>query len=355
MRSKASFVRLSQWEHWPTLAYYLPLLPFFMWRSLRAGHPVHYLTTNPGLLFSGNGTESKYHTLSLVPEAYIPKSLLIPAKRDNLTELSRIKDRGIEFPLIAKPDIGFRGYLVRKLENEGQLLKYLEHLHEDVIVQEFIPYMNEFGVFYHRMPGEAKGKITSLTIKRFLRVTGDGKSSLKDLILADERAFLYQDLFRIVHKERMGQVPAEGEQVTLSVIGNHSKGTQFLNGNHLISEQLTELMDSICNRMEGWYYGRLDIKYESLELLLQGASFKILEVNGIISEPTHIYDAGHQGASFINALRSINRHWEIMGRIALANHRERGIPYPKVIPYLQNMFWLRNHTKKLKRLNAMDF
>ena len=355
MRRNASFVKLTQWEHWPTLAYYLPLLPFFMWRSLRAGHPVHYLTTNPGLLFSGNGTESKFHTLSLVPERYTPKSLLIRADRDVNSVMANLKESGLGFPLIVKPDIGFRGYLVRKVENEQALHKYLAHVREDVILQEFVPHLNELGVFYHRIPGEIKGKITSLTIKRFLRVNGDGKKSLKELILADERAFLYQDLFQNMHKERMAEIPAAGEQVTLSVIGNHSKGTQFLNGNHLISERLTDLMDSICVQMEGWYYGRLDIKFESMERLLQGASFKILEVNGIISEPTHIYDAGYRGATFISALRSINRHWEIMGRIAVKNHRELGIPYPKVIPYLQNMFWLRSHTKKLKRLNAMDF
>lgn len=354
MKQNPAFVRLTQWEHWPAIVYYIPLLPFFFIRSLKAGHIIFFFIANPGLLYSGNGTESKFKTLGLLPEALKPKSWLVSKNVNFDAVAEKFEALGFEFPVIVKPDIGFRGYLVKKVNKMAELKSYLKKVNEDIIIQEFVPYKKELGIFYHRFPGEANGKITSITIKKFIQVTGDGKNNLSRLILNDERAFLYYDLFEKIHKEKMGFVYPEGEVITLSVIGNHSKGTQFINGNHLIDSKLENFIDGICNKIEGWYYGRLDIKYESFEQLLEGKSFKILEINGIISEPTHIYDAGHKDAGFLKALKSINAHWEIMGKIAQKVHHDQGVPYPEVIPLIKNLFWLRSHTKKLKKLNAKD-
>ena len=107
--------------------------------------------------------------------------------------------------------------------------------------------------------------------------------------------------------------------------------------------------------MNGFHYGRLDIKYRDLAALLAGEDFKVLEVNGIISEPTHIYDASHREASYLNALKTINRHWKIMSEIALVNHHKHRVPYPGVREYIGNLRWLRGYSKMLKKLNAQDF
>lgn len=355
MRRNPVFIKLTQWEHWPTLAYYIPLLPFFLWRSIRAGHPFFFTVTNPSILFSGVGTESKYKTLELLADELKPHSLLIKknTKRESISV--RINSHDFTYPIIAKPDIGFRGYLVKKIDSHEALLRYLYHVKEDVILQEFIPYENELGVFYHRIPGDEAGKITSVTIKKFIKIKGDGVLTLAQLIKNDERAFLYTDLFFNIHQDNLDKVLQQGEELTLSVIGNHSKGTQFLNGNHLIDNNLEKLINDVCKNIDGWYYGRLDIKYESYEQLLKGEAFKILEINGIISEPTHIYDASYKGASYFKALESINEHWSIMGKIARKLHREKKIAYPSVMAYAKNMIWLKSHTKKLKELNAKDF
>ncbi len=351
MKTKSFYTRLTQWEHWPTLVYYLPLTPFFILRSIKARHPFFYLATNPSILFSGNGTESKYKTLLLVPQKYRPKGTLI-LKTDNYqAAIKKIENERLEFPIIMKPDIGFRGYLVKKINSSEELKDYLIHVNENIIVQEFIPYKKELGIFYHRIPGEEKGKITSITIKKFIEVVGDGISTLSKLIKKDDRAFLYLDVFENIHKEKINKVYPKGEKITLTDIGNHSKGTQFLNGNHLINNELENFINQLCKQIDGWYYGRLDIKYKNLENLIQSKDFKILEVNGIISEPTHIYDASDKNASFIKAVKTINNHWDIMGEIAIKNHHDNGITYPKIMPYLKNMVWLRSYTKKLKKLN----
>lgn len=351
----SGFIKLTQWEHWPAFLYYLPLMPFFALRAIKGGHLIHFILANPGILYSGNGSESKYKTLSLVPESMRPKSFLASASENIESVRAQLKGLEFRYPLIAKPDVGFRGYLVKKIDTENEMLRYLEKVRSDVIIQEFIPFEKELGIFYHRFPGEKKGKITSVTIKKFIKVTGDGKSDLSRLIMNDDRAFLYVDLFKKIHKDKMNFIYPEGERITLSVIGNHSKGTQFINGNHLINDALENFINEVCLQIEGWYYGRLDIKYESMEKLLRGESFKILEINGIISEPTHIYDATHKDASFFQALKEINHHWSIMGEIGKQVHTQQGIPYPKIMPLVKNLFELRLYTKKLKKLNTEEF
>ena len=52
----------------------------------------------------------------------------------------------------------------------GALENYLQHVNEELIIQEFIPYENELGIFYHRIPGQTKRTITSVTIKKFIKV-----------------------------------------------------------------------------------------------------------------------------------------------------------------------------------------
>lgn len=352
-RKSAKWTRLTEWEHWPTYTYYLPLLPFFFMRFLREGHPNHYLATNPGIPYSGNGTESKFNTLKLVPKKYRPKSLLVNSENRNDLE-KELQALGLSFPLIAKPDRGFRGYLVKKINSAEALSHYLNKVRTDVLIQEFISYPRELGIFYHRYPGQDSGQITSVTIKEFLKVVGDGSKTIGELIDDDSRAYLYSDLFTRIHKEQIDRVLDPGEELVLSVIGNHSKGTRFVNGNHLIDENLKAFMDRICKPMKGFYYGRLDIKYANHDQLLKGEGFKVIEVNGIISEPTHIYDASHENASFLNALKTINSHWRIMSQIAHVNHHKNQVAYPGVVEYIKNMIWLRSHSQMLKALNASE-
>ncbi len=354
MKKNKTFIRLTQWEHWPTLMFYLPLIPYFSYKILNNKKLLYYLNTNPGILYSGNGTESKYKTLLKVPEAIRPKSILFKKNESFEALLQELKEKKISFPLIAKPDIGFRGYLVKKIGNESGLRSYINKFNEHILIQEFIPYQKELGIFYHRLPDENSGKITSVTIKKFLVVEGNGKETLEELIQNDNRAFLYCDLFKIIHKEHLTKIIPKNKKVTLSVIGNHSKGAEFLNGEHLITNELERLIDQIALKIDGWYYGRLDIKYNSLNDLLNGKNFKILEVNGIISEPTHIYDASFRGASYRKAVTTIKKHWEILDRIAKKNMEISGIQTPKILPYLKNMLWLRTYSKKLRRLNKAD-
>ena len=352
MKNKIFYTKLTKWEHWPTFMFYVPLIPYYLYKALRARNLVFYLATNPAIKYSGNGTESKFKTIQLIPEHLRPKTVLIEAGQDFSKTQERIEKANIPYPLIAKPDVGFRGYLVKKIDNEQFLQDYLERNDVDIIIQEFIDYKNECGIFYSRLPDQKQGEISSITLKKFLSIRGDGQSTLSQLIQKDKRAYLYYDLLKNIHKEAMNKPLKAGEEKVLTVIGNHSKGTQFLNGNHLICDDLQETLDAVNKAIDGWFYGRLDIKYKSFEALKKGSDFKILEINGIISEPTHIYDA--QGASYFDALKSIKNHWKRISAIARKNHDHFNVSYPKLIPYLKDIFWLRKYSKKIISLNKLN-
>lgn len=333
-----SIKKITDWEHWPSAMFYLPNIPYAFYLAYKAKHLAFFSAANPCIKSSGNGTESKYETILLVPEKHRPKSVLIKPNTDFEIVCKNIQEQKINFPLIAKPDIGFRGLLVEKIASKDALKNYLEKYAIDIIIQEFLDYENECGIFYHRNPKNDSGKITSLTLKRFLSVTGDGTSTLKELILADERAKLYIELFSKIHQDKLTEIPVKNKVIKLTAIGNHSKGTQFINGNHLISDKLTTTFDKLSKSIPGWYYGRIDLKYNTFEELEEGINFKILEINGIIAEPTHIYDS--QNYTYLKALKAIRTHWKSLFTIAITNHRNFNTPYKDSMSFLNEIIFM---------------
>ena len=343
--------KIFHWEYWPPSLFYIPNLPFGFFLALKAKNLVFFSAANPGIKSSGNGTESKFETLALIPEEFKPKSIF-HGKEDNFEKtIKKIQEKNMQFPVIAKPDIGFRGLLVQKIHSEIELKNYLQKFKIDFIIQEFIDYKNECGIFYARNPTQQNGSISSITLKKFLSITGDGISNVKSLVISDKRAFLYKDLIFENHKELLDLILEKNKVFQLSVIGNHCKGTQFINGNHLISKELITTFNDLNAKIPGWFYGRVDIKYDDFETLKDGKNFKILEINGIISEPTHIYDA--QKSSYFSALKSIRNHWQILFEIATTNHKVYKIPYKKTLLFWKEILELKRYSKKIATLNSV--
>ncbi|HPI55083.1 MAG TPA: hypothetical protein PLU10_10345, partial [Chitinophagaceae bacterium] len=48
--------------------------------------------------------------------------------------------------------------------------------------------------------------------------------------------------------------------------------------------------DTICAQIDGFYFGRFDLRVNSIEDLLQGNNIQIMELNGLTSDPAHIFD-----------------------------------------------------------------
>ncbi len=328
--------------------FYAPNIPYAFVHGLAARNLVFYTAVNPGIKNSGIGSESKYETLNLLPKEYVPKSVLHKPETDIQTTISKISDQKISFPVIAKPDVGYRGLMVKKIATKEELTEYLTKYSVSFIIQEFLAHKYECGIFYYRHPNHEKGQVTSITLKEFLTVNGDGISTLEHLVKKDSRAFLYYNLLKEDSNINWTQIPEKDQPFKLSSIGNHSKGTRFINGNHLINDKIERAMDTLNHQVKGWYYGRLDVKYHSLEELFEG-KFKVLELNGILAEPTHIYDSTQM--NYWQALKTIRTHWKQLYKIARYNHRHNHVPYRKTIPFVKEMVRLKSYTNKLVKLS----
>ncbi|CAM1362419.1 ATP-grasp domain-containing protein [Tenacibaculum xiamenense] len=348
MKYSKKYHKIFNWEYWPSSFFYIPNLPYAFYLAWRAKKLTFFTAANPSIKSSGNGTESKYETIQLIPEDLRPKSLLVKPNTSFNSVLEDLNRNKIIFPLIAKPDIGFRGLLVKKIKSESELKNYLEKYKIDIIIQEYVDLNNECGIFYVRNPKAEKGKITSITLKKFLSVKGDGVTKLKDLVLNDDRAKLYFDIICQTKFSELEKIPAKNESIKLSVIGNHCKGTQFINGNYLISQKLHDTFDKINKSINGWYYGRLDIKYNSFEELERGENIKILEINGIIAEPTHIYDS--ENFTYLEALKEIRNHWKNLYNISTTNHKALKIPYKNTREFSKEILQLKNYISTIKNI-----
>lgn len=266
--------------------------------------------------------ESKFEVLKLVPDSIKPKTLLvkIPASVTDVTDLMR--HHGLTLPVIFKPDMGERGWMVRRIKSESEIAQYLAEIKLDFIIQELVDLPLEYGVFYVRYPSESSGFVNSITGKEFLFVIGDGVSTLQELILANDRAKLQWGTLGEAFKSRLHEVLPAGQRLELVSVGNHCLGTKFLNCNHLITSQLTEAFDQISKQIPGFYFGRYDLRCAS-EADLERGHVKVMELNGCGAEPAHIY---HPGSSLWKALQVMITHWRNLYRISRENHA-RGVPY----------------------------
>lgn len=302
---------------------YTPLGFVWLYYSLKARAFWFFSPVNPTLEFSGFEGESKKEMYEQLPIAYYPKTLFVTHDK-NVDHLTReVTDAGFTYPVIAKPQIGMQGILVRKLKDEQQLKEYHQHIPVDYLVQDFVDMPLEFSVFHIRYPGETKGKVTGFILKEYIEVTGDGSSTLLQLIKQHAKAKYREPEMRHLHQENLTVVYPQGHRYLLSFTGNHNRGARFINLHQQIDQKLCDVFDKISNEAGQFYFGRYDLKCTSIEDLKVGKNISILEFNGAGAEPNHIYDCG---MSYFNALKEVARHWDDLYRIGRINHRN-GIPY----------------------------
>lgn len=317
------YIKTFSWEYWPVWVVYFPVGFYFLYLSIKARSFFFFSASNPSIETGGMFFESKWKIFQLVPKAYYPATILVEGGEDMLMILQRMNFSGIEFPIIAKPDRGERGWGVKKINGIEELTAYKSNFNVSFLIQSYINYPVEMSVFYYRHPANEKGTITSVTLKKLLTVIGDGHATVGELIKRNNRSFLqYQKLVQ-QNKIDFTHVPLQGEEVLLVPYGNHVLGATFLNYNHVIDAELTNTIDNISKQIHGFYFGRYDLRCASIEDLKQGKNFSILEVNGAGAEPAHIYEPGF---SFIEAQLTIAKHFKMMYTAARENNR-KGIPY----------------------------
>ena len=217
-----------------------------------------------------------------------------------------------------------QGLAVKQLDNEKELAAYAASSKVDFLIQQFVSYENEVGIFYYRYPNEKQGHISGIVQKEFLTVTGDAVSTIEQLLKKDKRFVLQLSILQQDMGDELQHILNSGESRILVPYGNHIRGAKFIDASNLIDEELTAVIDTACKQVEGFYFGRMDIRFNNWEELRQGKNFSIIELNGAGSEPTHMYDPRH---SVWNAWKEIIRHWNILAKISLINHRKLKLPY----------------------------
>lgn len=260
----------------------------------------------------------KHNALRHLPDTNKPRSLFFEVGTSVSLVQERIRANNLSFPLIIKPDLGERGKGVEKLHDMRQLERTLPTHTSNFLIQEFLDQPFEAGVFYIRFPQEERGRITSVVVKGFLEITGDGKHSVKELALQNKRALLVWDKMKHSLSIPESKVLERGEKVALEPIGNHSRGTAFNDGNHLISKALTDEIERLARHVPDFYYGRFDLRTQCEEDLKRGKGLQVMELNGVNAEPAHIYQ---EGASLLVGMATLVRHWHWAFQIGMRNKK----------------------------------
>ena len=346
MRWKSFWEKVGNWELWPFKLRYFLISPVWLWYCLRSGSLWFFSSSNPTLTFGGFEGEGKKEMYELLPESFYPKTMYVNPT-DPFDEVkSRVREHGFQYPFVVKPDVGMKGLLFRKIDRESDLQLYHEKNPVEYIVQDLVDYPLEVSVFYYRYPNLEKGVISGFIQKELMDVTGDGRSTLWDLILAHPKAKHRPEEMRIKHGERLQDIIPAGERYILTYAANLNRGATFTNLGHLIDDAFLRIFDPISHRAK-FYYGRYDIKCASIEDLKEGKNFTILEFNGSGAEPNHVY---HSGFSLLDAYKVFLHHWKVLYRISKYN-KEHGVP---VWPTIKGWRFLREAKKHLKILEKAD-
>ncbi len=309
-------LKILNYEYWSWWFFYLPLIPYWLYLAFKSRSLTYFTAANPSIESGGFFGESKIGILDKIADNYKPKTFFFEAGATIEDVLKNINVEKILFPIIIKPNIGERGNEVEKISSPTSLISYLFKNKNDFIIQEFIDYEIEMGVMYYRLPDEEKGRVSSVTLKQFLSVTGDGNSNILDMLHENDRARFQLKKLKVKYGDYLLAIPEKDEKIILEPIGNHCKGTMFLNGNHLINEHLHQVFNKIAGDIDGFYYGRFDIKVKSISDLYKGRNIKILELNGVSAEPAHIYDPSYK---ISHAYSDLIFHWKVVYEICSQN------------------------------------
>jgi hypothetical protein len=347
MGIKKFFNRMFNWELWPFYLLYAPLGPIWLWYCIRSRSFWFFSSSNPTITFGGFEGESKKEMYDQLPPNSYPSTMYVLHDSTVDEVKKKIAESGFDYPFIVKPDVGMKGILFRKIENEDQLEKYHSRIPVEYIVQDLIEMPVEVSVFYYRHPTQQKGTISGFIKKELLEIFGDGTSTIWELILEHPRAKFRLEEMKQRHEHRLDRVLPKGQHFFLSYAGNHNRGARFINLSNEIDDRLLSVFDELSHYTDKFYYGRYDIKCRSIEDLKSGQHYSILEFNGCGAEPNHIYDAG---MSLGQAYREILKHWKELYRISKYNH-ENGTPY---WPFEKGIRFLRESRRHFLLLAKFD-
>jgi hypothetical protein len=301
--------------------FYPPVVLYILWLGLKYRSLTLFTAADPGIPLGGVVGESKSAILAALgqgdPRVATTRTIgvdVAPEGRIALAERA-MAEADLRYPIICKPDVGERGDGVVVVRDRAALDGYLRSAEDTTVLQEYVA-GEEFGIFYWRMPDTDEGRIFSITAKRLPDVTGDGIRTLDMLILDDPRLVAQAPIFLRRFDAELDDVPAEGQLFPLGDRGNHCQGALFLDGIRHATPALTAAVDRLARRFEGFYVGRFDVRAPDAAALEAGRGLVVLELNGVTSEATHIYDPS---LGVLNAWRTLFAQWRILFAVGRTN------------------------------------
>jgi hypothetical protein len=291
---------VSFFEFWPGWLFYLPVVLFWIINGVKYRSLTLPALANPRIDAGGICGESKNDILQLAgpfARQWIADFAGMTTAghvdgNDLAVAEAAMAEAGIRYPVVAKPDMSCNGVGVRIVENANALQDYLVRFPRAtrLQLQTLVDYEGEAGIFYIRRPGEATGRITSVTLKFAPTVAGDGRRSIRELIALNPRLNAVSRLLLKKLGAKADAVPAPGKSVRLVFVGNHCRGSTFQDGLSIVTPALTARVDAIARDIPDLFFSRIDLRYKTLDELQAGENFKIIEINGSGSEATHIWD-----------------------------------------------------------------
>jgi hypothetical protein len=89
----------------------------------------------------------------------------------------------------------------------------------------------------------------------------------------------------------------------------------------VLTPALEDAIEHLSRRFEGFSFGRYDVRADTVEEL-QAGRFRVIELNGVTSECTHIY---HPRTTLREAYATLFHQWRLAFEIGAA-HARAGAP-----------------------------
>lgn len=321
------------YEVLPAWVFYTPVALYWLWLALRYRSLTLPTAANPTFEAGGLVGESKEQVTSQVaPEAQSWFAPFVAIRRsrspagailDVERALSAMHARGLSFPVVAKPDRGHQGYGVQPVRSKQELIEYMNNFPEGetLLLQRLVPLQGEAGVFYVRRPGERFGQIFSLNLSEPVEVVGDGKTSLRGLILRNPSLSRRRDIHFSEQRERLDWIASDGERVTLAFARSHRLGARLVDGRHCVTPSLLARFDTIADGIAGFHFGRFEVRFQHIDDFKRGDAFQIVEINGAGAEANHIWDSK---TSMWQAYKTLFAQYRLAFQIGDMNRR-RGV------------------------------
>jgi membrane protein DedA with SNARE-associated domain len=338
-------------ERIPPALFYIPLVINWLRLGVKHGSLTLPTAANPTIFTGGMWGETKssyFNDVTPLERNWIAPYVLVTRDAENAADDIARAERAmaanaLEFPLIAKPDIGWHGHGVRRIDDSAALASYIANfpLANTLVLQRYVPYPAEAAILYARLPGEAKGRILSLTLRYFPHVVGDGRQTVRELIASDPRAQWKSDLHlgtdpthRGVSAIDLDRIAERGEVVRIALIGNQRAGGLYRDGHRHITAALEARFDAIACSMTEFHYGRFDLRFDTIEGLMRAEDFAIVEINGIGGEAIDCWDP-HLGVR--ECYRRLARQQRLLFQIGNRN-RARGFRPTEVGEFVSSLF-----------------